>query len=381
MAKSTETSSLNQTVQIRFRIKNQDDAFFTALRLKVDAYLKTQPNGRYGTLLMALKAVLYISLYWTLYVLIISGSFSSWQTIGLYALLGMAGLLVAFNISHDATHGTLTPFPWLNKTVYYLTFNPLGTDAYLWDIRHNQSHHLYPNVDDCDADIDNNFLIRLSPNRPLLPHHRWQYLYAPVLYLFYTLHWVFIKDLRYLFRKNLANLRNMTHPWWEIAGFFMAKAIYFFYLIIAPIWLFGIPWETVLAGFVALHFAMSYFFLFTNIMNHHSQEADFPARDAEGYLPGSWATHQMDTCLDFHPTSKVWGFFFGGFNAHCAHHLFPNVCHVHYSAISRMIIETAAEYGVNHKQSTWWKSLFSHFRHLHDLGTIPPKQPFIPASI
>ncbi len=337
------------------------------------------PNGRFGNRLMLLKGLLFVGLYWAAYVALLLGGLATWSVILLYGLMGMLGLLIAFNISHDAVHGTLTRFPALNKVIYYLSFNPLGTDAYLWQIRHIKSHHLYPNVDDCDADIDSNFLLRLSPNRPLRPHHRWQFIYAPVLYAFYTLQWVFIKDLSYLFRKNLANLRDMRHPWQEVLGFFLFKIFYFSYLILVPVFLFGLPWSTVLLGFLALHVCMSYFFLFTNIMNHHVQEAAFPARDADGYLPGSWATHQMDTCLDFHPTSKGWNFFFGGFNAHCAHHLFPHVCHVHYGAISRIIIDTAKAYQLPHKEATWWYGLRSHFRHLYDLGTIPPKTAQSPA--
>ncbi|MBU6340023.1 MAG: fatty acid desaturase [Bacteroidetes bacterium] len=357
---------------IRFKVSIRDDHFYQTVRTRVHAYLKQQTYGRFGNKLMIVKGLLYLGFFWGLYACILSGRFSDVGVVGLYALMGMAGLLIAFNIAHDAVHEALTPWKGFNKTIYYLTFNFLGTDAYLWSIRHNKSHHLYPNVDDCDIDIDNNFLIRLSPNRPLLPHHRWQHLYAPVLYAFYTLHSTLYKDLMYLRRKNLANLRNLKHPWYEIFGFFAFKAVYYTYLIVLPYFVAGYSWTTVLLGFLALHVCMSYFFLFTNIMNHHAQEASFPSRDANGYLPGSWATHQMETCLDFYPTSNTWNFFFGGFNAHCAHHLFPRVCHVHYSAISKIILEAAAEFGVPHKEGTWWHGMQSHFRHLYDLGHIPP---------
>ncbi len=358
--------------QIRFQIKNHDDQFYKKLRGRVEAYLATKATGKYGNWLILVKFVLFLGLYWMTYGLIVSGHLSPGLTVLGYAALGVLGLLVAFNISHDGTHDTLTPYKPLNKLIYYLTFNPLGTDAYLWKLRHNLSHHIFPNVDDCDADIDSNFLVRLSPNRPLLKHHRFQRFYAPFLYLLYTLHWVFIKDVHYLFRRNLANLRNIKHPAGEVVGFILAKILYLFYLIYVPIFVVGLEVTTVLLGFVALHFSMSYFFLFTNIMNHHSQEADFPRRDADGFLPGSWARHQMATCLDFHPTNFWWNFFFGGFNSHCAHHLFPEVCHVHYVEISKIIDQTAAEFGIEHKQNSWWRSLLSHFRHLKDLGSIPP---------
>lgn len=359
---------------IRFRVKNQDDPFFQELHTEVNQYLQQQLNGPYANYLNVVKGVLYLSLFWGSYATILGSGLPDWAILIGYAAMGIFGLFIAFNISHDAAHGTLSRQPWLNKLTYYLTFNPLGTDAYLWGIRHNQSHHLFPNVDGVDVDIDSNFLVRLSPNRPLLKHHHWQHLYAPILYGLFTLQWVFIKDWHYLSRKNLANLRNIRHPKTEVAGVIVAKIFHFTYLVLIPICL-GLSVWVVVAGYLLYHVAMSYFFLFTNIMNHHSEEAEFPQRDAEGYLPGSWAQHQITTCLDFHPRSQVWTFFFGGFNAHAAHHLFPNVCHVHYPAISGMIARLSKKHGVRYHQSDWWRALISHFKHLKALGQTPPASP------
>jgi linoleoyl-CoA desaturase len=361
---------------IKFKVKNQDDRFYTAIRERVAEYLRHQTNGRYGHSVIVVKAALFLTMYWGAYYWILMGHEPAVGVVALYGSLGISGLFIAFNLSHDAAHGSLTRYPLLNKAIYYFTFNSLGMDAYLWQMRHNLSHHSFPNVDGVDADIDSNYLIRLSPNRPLLPHHHWQHLYGPILYLFYTLHWAFIKDWHYYRRENLANLRNIKHPVGEVILSISAKLCYLFYLLILPMWM-GVPWQAVLGGFVVLHFVMSYFFLFTNIMNHHSEGAAFPRRDADGYLPGSWAQHQIATCVDFHPTNKVWSFFFGGFNSHCAHHLFPHVCHVHYPAIAAMIIELTAKYGLDYKQATWWDSLKSHFIHLKKLGNTPPADPIL----
>lgn len=358
---------------IKFKIKNQDDVFYITLRERVSEYLSKQPFGRLGNITLILKGILFLTSFWTIYYLILHGFFIGYWVVLGYSLLAIFGLFVAFNISHDATHNTLTSSKILNKIIFYLTFNLLGTDAYLWGFRHNFSHHIFPNVDDCDADIDSNYLIRLSPNRPLLVHHKYQRFYAPFLYLFYTLHWVFIKDIHYLFRKELANLHNIKHPPMEIIGVIISKLFYLFYMLYIPIVWYDIDVMIVCLAFIAFHFTLSYVFLFTNIMNHHSVEAEFPQRDKDGYLPGSWARHQMATCLDFYPESHIWNFFFGGFNSHCAHHLFPSVSHVHYVEISKIISKTAKEFDIEHKITTWEHGIVSHFQHLKDLGTIPPR--------
>lgn len=361
---------------IRFRIKNVDDVFYITLKKRVNQYLSKKEFGKYANTVLFMKGVLFLCMFWGIYFLILNGYFSGYWVVLGYALLSIFGLFVAFNISHDATHNTLTSNKLFNKIIFYLTFNPLGMDAYLWGYRHNFSHHIFPNVDDCDVDIDSNYLIRLSPNRPLLPHHRFQWIYAPFLYLFYTLHWVFIKDVQYLFRKNLANLHNIKHSPLQIFGVIFTKFLYFFYILYIPIVWYQIDAKIVFLGFLAFHFTLSYVFLFTNIMNHHSVEADFPQRDSNGYLPGSWATHQMATCLDFYPTSHLWNFFFGGFNSHCAHHLFPSVSHIHYVEISKIISKTAQEFNIEHKVTTWEHGIVSHFRHLRDLG-IKPHTPMV----
>ncbi len=123
---------------IKFRVKNQDDPFFTELRQSVGAYLATQHNGRYANGLILLKAAMFLSMYWGAYCWILVGNLSVAAVVGLYASLGISGLFVAFNISHDAAHGSLTRYPFLNKVVYYLTFDPLGTDAYLWKMRREE---------------------------------------------------------------------------------------------------------------------------------------------------------------------------------------------------------------------------------------------------
>lgn len=357
---------------INFRVKNSNDKFYIELKKRVKLYLMTSHFGKFANTVVVVKGILFLLLFWCNYYLIIKGFYSdNWVILG-YALLAIFGLFVAFNISHDATHNTLTSNKLFNKIIFYLTFDPLGMSAYLWGFRHNLSHHVFPNVDDCDVDIDSNYLIRLSPNRPLLSHHRFQWLYAPILYSVYTLHWVFVKDIQYLFKKNLANLHNIRHPVIHVFGVFMSKILYILYLIYIPIAWFKIDPILVFTGFLAFHITLSYVFLFTNIMNHHSMESDFPVRDSQGFLPGSWATHQMATCLDFYPTSKYWNFFFGGFNSHCAHHLFPNICHVHYIEISKIISQTAKEFNIEYKVTTWEKGIVSHFKHLRYLGVTPP---------
>ena len=283
-------------------------------------------------------------------------------------MLGLTGVLLAFNVAHDATHGTFSNNKTINKLLYYSTFNLNGTNAYLWGIRHKASHHIFPNVDGCDADIDDNPLIRLSPSKAYKWFHKYQAFYSLLIYMIYTLHWVFFKDFLYLTKKELANLQSIKHSARQIADVFFFKILYVMMYIILPV-LYGYTLGWVLLSFLFLHIAISLFFIFSLIVSHLTLETDFPVPDEENRLPYSYCQHQLATSLDYAPSSKLVNFIFGGFNAHAAHHLFPSYPHTVYFDISPVIQDMAKKYGYKYNVLPWWKAIASHFKYLHKMGS------------
>ncbi len=353
--------------------KTAPDAFFLTLNARVDTYLQTRQGGnRFANGEMYAKLIFYPALWLGLYGLLLSGFVHNRLILlVIYSLTGLAGILMAFNLSHDAAHHSIFRNRRWNAWLYFLTFNLQGVNAYLWRIRHIESHHLFPNVDGCDADIDDNTIIRLSPHRDHRRWHRWQHLYAPFLYLFYTLFWIFIKDFMYLRKRELANLRLPAHPLREVFLLLGMKVFYLFYLLWLPKTILGLSWGEALTGFVVMHGVISLWFVFTLVSSHLAEETEFPQVGADERLPYSWMAHQVATSLDFHPRSRIAGWLFGGFNAHVAHHLFPSVCHVHYVGISKIIRQTADEFQYTYHETTLWQAIGSHFRYLKKLGNVP----------
>src|SRR5690349_14480244 len=235
-----------------------------------------------------------------------------------YLAIGITGILLGFNVSHDACHDAFSKNKTVNHWLYHLSFNLQGTNAFLWQIRHNSSHHVFPNVDGCDADIDNNPFIRLSPQHELKKHHRFQQYYSILVYCMYTLHWLLVKDVLYLFRKRVANIRNDGYPLSQVLLFVGWKLLYVTVLITVPL-LLEYQIGDVLLCFLVMHVINSLIFIHTLIATHLSMETQFPKADAGGFLPNDYYAHQLSTCLDYAPTSKLCNFFLGGFNAHAAH--------------------------------------------------------------
>jgi linoleoyl-CoA desaturase len=285
-----------------------------------------------------------------------------------YIAIGWIGILLAFNASHDAAHNTFSKKQSINYWIYHITFNLQGVNAYLWRIRHKSSHHVFANVDGCDADIDDNILLRLSPTHTHKQWHKFQHVYAFALYTMYTLHWIFFKDFVYLNKKNLANLKNQQHSLLHIIMLFVWKIIYLLYMIVLPIYVGGYSILAVLSAFVIMHIFISIFFVHSLIISHLCMQTVFPTTDAKGVLPFNYHQHQLEVSLDYHPDSVLASWLFGGFNTHTAHHLFPNLPHTLYRKITPIIQQVSAQFNYPYHQLNYIKAIASHYQYLKKLG-------------
>ena len=312
----------------------------------------------YLTIFLGAIAILYLNPYGDNYILLVCN----------YILIGASGTFLAFNSAHDACHGSFGKKKWVNGIIYHFIFNMNGISARLWQIRHLDSHHLFPNVDGCDADIDDNPLIRFSPNHRIRPLMKYQHIYAAFLYSFYLVIWIYAKDFFYLKKKDLANLINQQHPWWYTLELWLVKIVYLLYIVIIPIYLLDFSVSQILFAYLLMLMVDSNIFIHTLISTHFAMETKFPSIDEEGVLPYSYAQHQLETSLDYYPRSSFANFIFGGFNAHAAHHLFPDLPHTLYPKISSIIEPIAKEFGYTYNKLTLLTAIASHFRYLKMMG-------------
>jgi len=92
--------------------------------------------------------------------------------------------------------------------------------------------------------------------------------------------------------------------------------------------------------------------------------------DNNGSVENSWAIHQLMTTANYAKESRAFSWFVGGLNYQIEHHLFPNICHVHYRQISSIVEETAQEFHVPYYQfKTIFGAVKSHFSFLNQMGT------------
>ncbi len=354
-------------MKLKFQTQKQDD-FSATLNKRVQRILNIPDFVAGCRQRLWVKLVLYALVFAGSYISLLYVQHESYLLFLVnFMLIGFSGILLAFNAAHDAVHGTFAANKKINRTIFSLCFNLQGVNAMLWRKRHIASHHVFPNVDGCDADIDDNPFIRLSPNQPLRPHHAWQHVYATGLYFLYTLQWVFVKDFFYLRKKELANLKGLKYSAGEVCSVIFWKCIYLCYIIIVPV-VVGYSALWVLSAFVFMHAFISLFFVWTLIISHLCEETSFPKADEHGLLPYNFQQHQLEVSLDYHPDSIVANWIFGGFNAHTAHHLFHKLPHTVYPFISKTIRTTAAEYNYPYHSLPMHKAIISHYRHLKTMG-------------
>ena len=347
---------------MKFR-EGRDKEFLADVRARAADYFAGRGVGRHGDGRVAAKGVVLVVVAAGLYGAILSNRLPGPALLAAALLYGVACILISFNLAHDAAHEALSGRRWVNRVVYVGTFLLNGTSAYLWKRRHVGSHHTFPNVKGGDADMDDNPFLRVSPASPYRRYFRYQHLYAPFIYALFSLYSVFLYDFAFFFRDRLANidLRAEVRRPRVLAIVALEKAVYLGLTLVVPILVIDRPAWQVALGFVAMQLASSLAFTMPLVSTHIAEGIAFPEADDQGRIAGSWAAHQLATSMDYSPESRLANWLLGAVNAHAAHHLFPDVCHVHYVPLSRIIRETASEYGVRYNAMSYPAALRSHF--------------------
>lgn len=353
--------------------KDEGTEFYKELNERIDQYFASNGLKKTGNRLMLFKVFLYFGLDVLFYCLMISSE-TALAFYTFYLLMGLSVLLTAFNVSHDAAHGVAVKSKFWNKWLFSLSFNLQGNNAYVWGKNHNESHHLYTNVEGSDIDVLNNPLFRMTETQKLKKIHRYQYIYGPFLYLLYSLNWFFFRETLMLVNYSSRTIK-VNIPQNEVIKLVIYKLLYIGYMIALPIYVLPFGWQVVLMAFLVNHFMVSVIFVGVLGVSHLSDFVAHPVPDKNHKLNMSWPKLQMCTSVDYNANSQFFNWTLGGFNAHALHHLLPNICHVHYINILPIFREVANKHGLVYMEMSYGRSLASHFRFLRKMGKYQHPQP------
>jgi linoleoyl-CoA desaturase len=356
---------------IKFATSRRD--FTSTLNTRVNDYFRRHNIPRHGNNEMAIKSVVMFSLYLIPYALIISNIVTGWALLPMVILMGLGLAGIGLSVMHDANHGAYSDKKWINSLVGY-SLNFLGVSSFNWKLQHNVLHHSYTNVHEEDEDISPRGVLRLTPHSKWKKAHKYQFIYAWFLYGLLTILWLTINDFKRMVRYQRNGLMasqksNAVKEWLILIA---TKICYVGYIFIVPLVCTTIVWWKLLLGILLMHYIAGFILAIIFQPAHVIEGTEFPLPDETRTLENNWAIHQLLTTTNFGNKSKWFSWYVGGLNFQIEHHLFPNICHVHYRRISSIVKTTAQEFGLPYKTSTtFFGALVGHARLLKQLGKRP----------
>ncbi|MCT4582395.1 MAG: acyl-CoA desaturase [Flavobacteriales bacterium] len=355
---------------IRFN-HSENAEFVKVLRKRVNNYFKENKITKYANFNMKLKTVVMLTIYFLPLILMLTGVVQNIWLIGLlWGVMGVGMAGIGFSVMHDANHGTYSKNQKVNQAIAFV-ISLIGGSSINWKIQHNVLHHSYTNIQGHDEDIDLEPLLRLAPSQKRYKIHRFQVFYVWILYSIMTLYWFSVKDFDQIKRyknKDLLKGQGITFNK-ALLGIIGNKILYVGVLLALPLIFVNIPWWQTIIGFVIMHIVCGLMLSTVFQCAHVVEETAFFTVDENSSMENNWAVHQMKTTLNFAQKNRVLSWFIGGLNFQIEHHLFPNICHVHYRKISKIVRETAKEFQLPyHTQNSFWSALRSHVVLLNKLG-------------
>ncbi|MFC3679534.1 fatty acid desaturase family protein [Bacterioplanoides pacificum] len=345
---------------------------YQGLSQRINQYFKQQHSHKSGNPALYRKAavisLLFISSFAAIFVVPAGWNWLAW--IG----HGIATALVGFNIMHDGAHESFSRSRSVNR-IAALSFNLIGSNRFYWAQKHNRNHHTFTNVDEIDEDIDAFGLFRMSPNQPRYRFHRWQHIYAWMLYPLTSLFWFFVLDYKAYFSRKIA-----TRPFSQAMTladhleFWFSKALYLALYLLLPASVLG--WSLTLSGFLLMHAVLGFLFAVVFQLAHVVDKAEFPRPQSDeqqggqaGQMGHEWAEHQLKTTVDFATHSRWITWALGGLNFQVEHHLFPRVSHIHYPQLHQLLRQECQQRNLTLRSyPSLPAALRGHYNHLRQLG-------------
>ncbi len=348
-----------------------EQEFSKTLKRRVNLYFKLNKVRKRANANMIFKTIVMLLVYTTPLILLNFGAITSpVVAVLLYLLSGLGIAGIGMGIMHDANHGAYTKHPRLNSWLSH-TLDYLGCSSEMWKLQHNVLHHTYTNIHGHDEDIDAPlFLLRFSPYSKSYKVHRFQHYYVWFFYGILTLYWVTVKDFKKAgeyYKMGLIRTRKEYRI--RLLKLVPLKVFYFTYALVLPMIFapFSVYW--IILGFIVMHLLAGILLSVVFQLAHVVPGMNFPQPDHEEQVNSNWYTHQLQTTSNFSPKNRFLFWYLGGLTNQIEHHLFPNICHVHYRNLSRIVKRTATDFQVPYYvNKTLFSAVSGHVKTLRLLG-------------
>lgn len=339
-------------------------SFHSGLRAAVFNFLKTNGISPIDQSGLIRKAVIDYAMWFTFYAAYLYvGAKYEWYALLLVLPLAFALLCIILSVMHDGSHGAFSNNKLINNLAAYSLGFAEGSNV-LWHQLHVRAHHDNTNVIGFDQDFESGGLIRLHPAQQKKSAHRFQQLYAWLLYMGHSIRWIWFDDI-----KDYLTDRWPVTPQQKktlLKELIFAKSWHVISYLVVPALVTG-SWQLALVFYLAHWMLLSVALILVFAMAHLTYVQEMPATVDEG--KSDWALHQLATTVDFATKNRFLSWIVGGLNFQIEHHIFPKISHTRYHLIQPVIKEYCAKNGVRYfEYPTFGAVLGGHYRHLKTMG-------------
>jgi len=351
--------------------------FYPVVKSRVEQKLKELNFvGRESPVLYFKTFLIFVTWITLYYLSMISGHV--WLAIP----LGVIHSQIGINIAHDGAHGAYSRNRIIKRITSY-GMDIMGGCSVVWQHQHNIGHH--PNCnkhgdalhaskhDNYDPDASSGApWVRITPNLPWRPMHRYQHIYIWILTLAMGLKW-FVNDIRgFFFRRRYMSFEfyeTSNTDWWVQV---LTKVAFLTYAMFIPASLH--PFSTWFPMFLMFTSTISYMFVLMFSVNHLTENTLYPNTDEKSFPINTrdWAMYQVRTTSNFATQSLFWTWFSGSLNHQIEHHLFPGITHTYLPYIQPIVKQTCLEYNLPYKDfPSYWDAFASYYYHIKRCGQQP----------
>jgi linoleoyl-CoA desaturase len=182
----------------------------------------------------------------------------------------------------------------------------------------------------------------------------------------FSLDYVFVRDFQHFFFPSHDYVKRAKHPLREYAVLFAGKGFYLTYMLVLPVMVLGKSPLLVAGAFLLVHLVVGLSVTLVFQSTHTIDSTYFPSDRGE-FENGVY--HIFATTADYATENPLVSWLVGGLNHHIVHHLCPYVCHTHYAGLTRIVKETAEEFGICYRQHpTMTRAVRHHLILLKQLG-------------
>ncbi len=298
--------------------------------------------------------------------------------------IGVANVSRWANVTHPILHGAYDKVP--NVPYRYTKAGyARGARRYVdwldwikpeaWEYEHNIMHHYHLGEDEDPDNVELNTQWLHSMKVPMFVKYIVVFLLAAVWKVsYYAPNTLLIIENKERRKKKQPELKGYQWDIFSDNGFILWKDFILPYgivkFILIPLLFLPLGTEAFVTAFIIMLMAEAVANLhsFLVIVPNHSAE-DIYRFNEPHKSQGEFYLRQIMGSVNYNTGSDLIDFGHGWLNYQVEHHLFPNICHIHYRSLSRIVKQTALEFDLPyHSQPTFALALYNHAKMIRALG-------------